>query len=147
MCFIVLGLLCFWDFLINFFFFWVFLGMACTWETWDLKFFRHINRVLESRFSSGRHVKKTSRQTWLDHENWVFKTWFIGQNRVFVTWDVNKIYTFETMSTNYIVGKMGLIPNFDLFVLVFFFFLCSYTAAPLPYSLTENHRHLSLRRN
>ena len=35
-----------------------------------------------------------------------------AQNQVFETRDVSKIYTFETMPTNYIVGKMGLIPNF-----------------------------------
>ena len=41
-----------------------------------------------------------------------FETRFIAQNRVFGTRDVSKIYTFETVSTNYIVRKMGLIPNF-----------------------------------
>ena len=35
-----------------------------------------------------------------------------AQNRVFEIRNVSKIYTFETVPTNYIVGKMGLIPNF-----------------------------------
>ena len=105
MCFIVLGLLCLWDF-------GVFLGMACTWETWDLKFFWFINRVLDSRFLGGRHMEKMPHQTWSDHENRVIETRFIAQNRVFETQDVSKIYTFETVPTNYIVRKMGLIPNF-----------------------------------
>ena len=56
-------------------------------------------------------MEKMSHQTWLDHENRVFETQFIAQNRVFETQDVSKIYTFEIMPTNYIVGKMGLIPN------------------------------------
>ena len=137
----------FWDFLNYYYYFLVFIGIACRWETWDLKFFWFINRFLETRFLCGHHVEKTLHQTWSDHGNRVFKTRFIGQNRVFETQDISKIYTVKTVPTNYMVGKMGLIPNFDLFVLVFFFFLCSYTAAPLPYSLTENHRHLSLRRN
>ena len=49
---------------------------------------------------------------WSDYENRVFDTRFIAQNRVFKTRDVSKIYTFETMPTNYIVRKLGLIPNF-----------------------------------
>ena len=53
-----------------------------------------------------------SYQTLLDHENRVYETLFIVENQVFETRDVSKIYTFETMSTNYIVRKMGLIPNF-----------------------------------
>ena len=41
-----------------------------------------INRVLETQFPSGRHVKKTPHQMWSDdHGNRVFETWFI--NRVF----------------------------------------------------------------
>ena len=35
-----------------------------------------------------------------------------AQNRVFAFRNVSKIYTFEMVPTNYIVGKMGLIPNF-----------------------------------
>ena len=71
-----------------------------------------INQVLETRFPSGRYVEKMPYQTWSDQENRVFETRFIAQNQVFETWDVSKIYTFETMPTNYIVRKMGLIPNF-----------------------------------
>ena len=40
----------------------------------------------------------------------------MAQNRVFETQDVSKIYTFETVPTNYIVRKMGLIPNFGQIV-------------------------------
>ena len=71
-----------------------------------------INRVLDSRFLGGRHMEKMPHQTWSDHENRVIETRFIAQNRVFETQDVSKIYTFETVPTNYIVRKMGLIPNF-----------------------------------
>ena len=115
MCFIV----CFWDFLIFFFFFWIFLGMTCTWENWALKFFWLINRVLETWFLGGCHVEKMPHQTWSDHGNRVFETLFIDQNRVFETRDVSKIDTFETVPTNYIVGKMGLIPNFGLLLAIY----------------------------
>ena len=71
-----------------------------------------INRVLDSRFLGGRHMEKMPHQTWSDHENRVIETRFIAQNQVFETQDVSKIYTFETVPTNYIVRKMGLIPNF-----------------------------------
>ena len=102
---IVQGLLCFWDFL-NFFFLGIF---GNGWETWDLKFFWFINRVL-----GGCHVEKMPHQMWSDHENRVFKTRFIAQNRVSHTRDASKKYSFETMLTNYIVWKMGSIPNFGL---------------------------------
>ena len=39
---------------------------------------RLINRVLKTRFSSGRHVATMPHQTWSDHENRVFETLFIG---------------------------------------------------------------------
>ena len=64
-------------------------------------FIRVINRVLETRFPCGRHMKKMSHQTWSDHKNWV------SQTR-----DASKKSSFETMLTNYIVWKMGSIPNF-----------------------------------
>ena len=44
---------------------------------------RLVNRVLETRFPSGRHVEKTPHWTWSDHGNWVFETLFIALNQVF----------------------------------------------------------------
>ena len=106
---IVLGLLCFWDFL-NFF-----LGsFGNGWETWDLKFFWFINRVL-----GGCHVEKMPRGKNATSD--VIRPWkssletrFIAQNWVSHTRDASKKYSFETMLTNYIVWKMGSIPNFGL---------------------------------
>ena len=61
---------------------------------------------------------------WSDHENPVFETQFIVQNWVFIkTQDVCKIYTFKTVPTNYIVRKMGLIPNFGLMQAPLFHFV------------------------
>ena len=71
-----------------------------------------INRVLKTQFPGRHHVEKMSHQAWSDHGNWVFETQFISLNQVFETRDISKIYTSETVPTNYIVGKMGLIPKF-----------------------------------
>ena len=61
----------------------------------------HTNRVFKDRYI-----------------NQVSKTQFLGGhhviNRVSKTRDVIKKYNFKTMPTNYIVGKMELIPNFGL---------------------------------
>ena len=89
-----------WDFFFFFFFFLVFLGMA-RWETWELKFFWFIDRVLETRFLGVHHKKKMSHQRWSDHEN-----------RVFETRDVSKKYSLKTVPTNYIIWQTVLISYF-----------------------------------
>ena len=62
---------------------------------------RLINRVLETQFSSGRHMEKTLYQMWSNHGNWVFETR-----------DVSNIYSLKTVPTNYIVWQKVLISNF-----------------------------------
>ena len=96
------------------FFFFFSLSLFLLWWEGVKGVLKVINRVLKTRFPGGCYVEKMSHQTWSNHENRVFETQFIAQNRVFETRDVRKIYTFETVPTNYIVRKMGLIPNFGL---------------------------------
>ena len=77
---------------------------------------RLINRVLETRFSGGRHMKKMPYKTWSDHGNWVFETRFIGLNRVFETREISNIYSLKTVLTNYIVWRTVLISNFSCYL-------------------------------
>ena len=62
------------------FFFFFFLWVLLWSSGWV--FIRVINRVLETRFSCGRHMEKMPHQTWFGHGNRVFDTQFINQNRV-----------------------------------------------------------------
>ena len=101
---IVLGLLCFWDFL-NFFFryFWEWL------RDLRLKIFLVYKSSLRW-LPRGKNATSDVIRPWKSS----LETRFIAQNWVSHTRDASKKYSFETMLTNYIVWKMGSIPNFGL---------------------------------
>ena len=65
-----------------------------------------------------------------EHENRPSKTWFIAQNRVSLTQDVSKKYSFEIETINYIVWKMGSIPNFGLYLYLCALFFSSLSLSP-----------------